>query len=1456
MCAGTSQEFQISHLVDSGHAFNAMTLEQADDADERIPAGPDEGHTLSWISHAPAYACSGVALAIALFFAVGMTGLQPSLTSGHLCPIVCLLGLFGPDGSSFIRHWVRKYTKWREKEEVSRDVDRDAEEPSQSGEEPSPAGPGSSAPQETPSCVDDEGEINVLAISEKVPDASRRFDAPVSSSQKERPPSTESRNHIIADHPVKSERPADHPPGNALESERPEGSEAPSTPPMADLPDLLQPAPAPVDDGWSVELPGFDDADAEHPPGIATYDPAPTDLAGDATTPSPPGSASAVIPYEDRPLETLIADLCGDDPGLRERALDTLAERGAPAVAPLIEALSLADDRRRWCVAEALAAIGRDAIPPLIDALRDVTAQAGVAATLVRIGGPAVPALIEVLSDATRDVRFGALYVLREIGDAALPFLVEALDHPDGVIRMHVARVLGDLGWNPPDDTSAIRYLIASEAWLDVAEYGEAAIAPLINLLRSPEREVWWNASRTLGEIGEAAVDPLIDLLSEVEDDEVGSLVSMALAEIGSPAVDPLIPILSDPSLCGRAAETLAAIGGAGVERCILALDSEDGVLCEALQDVLVAIGDPAVPSLIQALSSPNSRVRSHAAEVLERLGWEPWSDTELAWYLIAREQWMELAMLGTPAVEPLIRTLRGDNDRIRSEAAWTLGEIGDQAAVGPLVDALADGGVAQAAAEALVAIGSPSIAPTIRILEEGSGGARENAVEVLGRIRAHEAVPTLVELVRSGDDRLQRKAIDALVSIGSPAVPALLPLLGEEGDGHAGAMDALAGIGDAARGPLLEVLDDENPRTRMSAALVLERTGWMPIRVEERARYLIAMQRWPDVADLGAVAVDLLVARLGDRDPGVQAGAAASLALIGDPAVPPLVSLLGEENLRGPAGAILVEIGDAAVEPLVSALDEDRLRRAAAGVLVRIGRPAAEALIPVLGRPDISREVAEEVLIAIGEPSVEPLITALGDDDTRIRQKARDLLIGLGDLAIRPLIRTIGHPEDLLRLGAIDTLTQASRPAVPALVAALQDDFYRIRLGAAEVLGRVGWVPETEEEMISYLIAKEQWASVAEIGPGAVRPLIRALDDPDSAIQMGAARALGLIGAPAVAELIDALRDGQNGGQRKAIEALKMIGAPAVVPLIDALLDRDWYIRLGAARALVAIGDPAVEPLVHALRKGPALIQMGAAAALGKIGNPAAIDPLAETLLHEDWRVGRVAVRALGMLGEDAVKPLLSVLRDGNDLARNGAVAALVLIGEPAEQLLPGALTDPHFRVRAGAADALDLLNWSPEPGEELVTYLIAKERWSDLLPMGPLAVEPLVRVLQDRDDSIRRRATKVLGKLQDPHAVPALMDLLHDGFYSIRREAAEALVTIGASAMVPVMAALQDEDGDVRKRAAEILAEIGDARAIEPLESILDDDDWYVRRAAVNAMEKIRERLGGEQRQGEEAI
>ena len=139
-----------------------------------------------------------------------------------------------------------------------------------------------------------------------------------------------------------------------------------------------------------------------------------------------------------------------------------------------------------------------------------------------------------------------------------------------------------------------------------------------------------------------------------------------------------------------------------------------------------------------------------------------------------------------------------------------------------------------------------------------------------------------------------------------------------------------------------------------------------------------------------GAEAVAPLIRALGDPLTAVREAAADSLALLGPPAVGPLVELIESPEASGKyeertvtvigaggrtweletrqdlrrvyAAAILGEIGDpAAVEPLVRALRDagDDLRYQAAGAVAKFGSGAVEPLTAVLADPDPDTRIA-----------------------------------------------------------------------------------------------------------------------------------------------------------------------------------------------------------------------------------------------------------------------------------------------------------------------------------------------------------------------------------------------------------------------------------------------------------------------------------------------------------------
>jgi cyclophilin family peptidyl-prolyl cis-trans isomerase/HEAT repeat protein len=98
------------------------------------------------------------------------------------------------------------------------------------------------------------------------------------------------------------------------------------------------------------------------------------------------------------------------------------------------------------------------------------------------------------------------------------------------------------------------------------------------------------------------------------------------------------------------------------------------------------------------------------------------------------------------------------------------------------------------------------------------------------------------------------------------------------------------------------------------------------------------------------------------------------------------------------------------------------------------------------------------------------------------------------------------------------------------------------------------------------------------------------------------------------------------------------------------------------------------------------------------------------------------------------------------------------------------------------------------------------------------------LVRLLQDPDKGVRRRAALAAGRIGDALAVLPLVELMNDADAELRQMAAFALGLIGdRAAGERLAAALQDPDAAVRGRAAEALGRIGDAARAPAIATML---------------------------------
>ncbi|MFN7140896.1 MAG: HEAT repeat domain-containing protein, partial [Limisphaerales bacterium] len=293
-----------------------------------------------------------------------------------------------------------------------------------------------------------------------------------------------------------------------------------------------------------------------------------------------------------------------------------------------------------------------------------------------------------------------------------------------------------------------------------------------------------------------------------------------------------------------------------------------------------------------------------------------------------------------------------------------------------------------------------------------------------------------------------------------------------------------------------------------------------------------------------------------------------------------------------------------------------------------------------------------------------------------------------------------------------------------------------------------------------------------------------------------------------------------------------------------------------------------AVDPLCETLNDGSNSVRAAAAESLGKIGEPRAQDALVPLLSDAEPAVRVAAISALGHLGNaDTLFHLLPLLQDDDSEIRRVTSNALNEI-------------DPGWRQSQQVQDLLEALGITDlsVSSSEGVLRLKGDSDLPTLHMVGgagdieedteqDASLKPLFTELESHDPTVRFKAAKDLGRTGNPNACPALERALNDEVPPVRRAAAEALaalswqpsdpslpalqgiivqdwakvISLGESAVEPLIRALSQFDSLSQKNAAIALGEIGSSLATDALLQALESVDMGVRKAAVEALAKI---------------
>ncbi|OHB85184.1 MAG: hypothetical protein A2V98_20435 [Planctomycetes bacterium RBG_16_64_12] len=351
------------------------------------------------------------------------------------------------------------------------------------------------------------------------------------------------------------------------------------------------------------------------------------------------------------------------------------------------------------------------------------------------------------------------------------------------------------------------------------------AVVPLTALLKDASAEVRAHAARSLGEIGAPAKPAAPELASLLKDDDpsVRRQAVKALAAI-RPGPKVMLPLFiklmkdSDPGVQMRVLNATAEAGEAAVPGLIEALKNDELAYwaCVVLRDIGPS-AKAAVPALAEKLNDPRPDIRLQAVLALGA---------------------MKEASL---PVVPQLAALLGD-DHARTAATFVLGQLGN-------IPADAEQTIRSNAKSDDRFLSTVSHWALARVHPEDTDLRREATEQLVARLKDEDpfvrvvaaqaltalppapeiTIPIWEKAMKDADETTVHHALDALASLGAPAVPRFVDILEKHKELRVEAAYALGQMGPtaaAATDALAKLVADENLHVATEAILALGKIG------------------------------------------------------------------------------------------------------------------------------------------------------------------------------------------------------------------------------------------------------------------------------------------------------------------------------------------------------------------------------------------------------------------------------------------------------------------------------------------------------------------------------------------------------------------------------------------------------------------------------------------------------
>ncbi len=400
-------------------------------------------------------------------------------------------------------------------------------------------------------------------------------------------------------------------------------------------------------------------------------------------------------------------------------------------------------------------------------------------------GEDSIPALIDGLTSADKAVQLRSIDELgargKKAAEAVSP-LTALLKNDSATVRAHAARALGEIG-----------------------APAKPAVPALAELLKDPDETVRRQIVHAVLHIhpGPQVTIPLCVKLLQDSDPGVRVRVLNAIADAGAKAVPGLIEALKNDRAAYWACLVLREIGPAAKDAVPALAEKLKDPRPEIRREAILALAAieeaarPAVPKIAAALS--DEQTRQAATYALGRIGEIP-ADVEAAiranansddkvlsttsLWAVARVH-PEDKQIRRAATKRLIERLKDPDEFVRAAAAHALAALPPAPEItGPIWERdfqNADETTVRNALNALATLGPPAVPRLIDALKYEK--LRINVVYVLGQIgpAAAPATPALAKLITDKDERVAQEAALSLARIGpaaKEAVPTLIQAL------------------------------------------------------------------------------------------------------------------------------------------------------------------------------------------------------------------------------------------------------------------------------------------------------------------------------------------------------------------------------------------------------------------------------------------------------------------------------------------------------------------------------------------------------------------------------------------------------------------------------------------------------------------------------------------------------